>query len=146
MHQSLDLSHAFWNFLVLFAFTWIILFTTEPYWVQREGVISKALCAWYAFVIAIIIVLVLLVVYMIVRTVARRRVVAKADNFLEKLGVRRGDAAAVREAVSDAYQEAPGNKPLEKMRSMLNSLSEDASQAMGRARGMVAPSTTPGDL
>lgn len=134
MHDRFDLSHAFWNFLILFTFAWVILYTTEPAWVKRDNVVSKSLCAWYALAISILIVLILLIIYGIMFMVRKRKVTEKADSFLERMGFKHDDAVALREKAVETYKETPGDKPIDKMRTMLDSLKKDAEKAMSTAR------------
>lgn len=66
MHK--ESPYSFWTFVVLFTFIWIILFTTEPAFVKGpDGDLSKVLCGWYAFTIAIVIVLVFWFVFYVIR-------------------------------------------------------------------------------
>ena len=55
-------SHSLLAFFLLFAFIWIILFTAEPEFVKVDGMLSKMLCAWYSFTIAIIVALIVWIV------------------------------------------------------------------------------------
>lgn len=55
-------SHSLLAFFLLFAFIWIMLFTVEPEFVKVDGIISKMLCAWYSFAIAIVVALLVWVV------------------------------------------------------------------------------------
>lgn len=143
MHDRFDMSHAFWNFLILFTFAWVVLYISEPNWVKREGLVSKSLCAWYALAIAILIVLVILVIYGIMFMVHKRKVTQKADSFLERMGFKHDDAVALREKAVETYKETPGEKPIDKMRTMLDSLKKDAEKAMSSARTNVpVPATS----
>ena len=155
MHQSFDISHAFWNFLIVFAFAWIILFTAEPAWVQTNGAVSKSLCAWYAFIIALVLAFILLVVFLIMRLVKRKAITEKAVSFMDRMGLD-GDAAA------DAYRSVPGERPVDKMKNILDTLKEEAKSItqsvapaksktlaeLARSAGMsdISPSTSLADL
>ena len=126
MHQSFELSHAFWNFLIVFSFAWIILFTTEPVWVQVNGTVSKSLCAWYAFVIALLLAFFLLMVFLIMRLVMRKKMTKKAETFIDRLGL---DP----ETAKEAYQSVPGERPVDKMKNILDTLKQTSAPAKSKS-------------
>lgn len=141
-HATYDLNHCFWMFLLLVSFIWVLVFSTEPHWVKTNGELSKMLCLWYAFVIAILIVLFLLVVYLIIRLVQQRQIAKKtmaaidasterAESWLERLGMRPAAAEAltqdVNQDIKSAIRETPGRNPQEKMRNILDDMREKSS-------------------
>ena len=67
MHK--DSPYSFWTFIVLFTFSWIILYTTEPEFVKGSSVqgASKVLCGWYAFVFSMSIVVIFWFVFYAIR-------------------------------------------------------------------------------
>lgn len=59
--------YTFWSFILIFSFVWIMLYVSEPGFVKVDGIVSKKLCGWYAFTVAIVIALILWVVFYVLR-------------------------------------------------------------------------------
>ena len=117
MHQTFLLGNVVWTFLILFSFTWILLFIRQPEFVKSEDTFSNTKAAWYSFGIAILIALLLWLLHFIVNWRQTRR-----DINLIMDNLSRSDKAKYKKdtkAFERQYRRSPGRSPLEKLQNML---------------------------
>lgn len=114
MHESFLLGQVFWNFLILFSFIWIMLFTLEPDIVKTDLVFSKMKCSWFAFAIAIFIVLILWLVFYIIRWSQTR---SEINRMIQKL---RGIDTPNARKLDKELKKTKGRTPLEKLENLMN--------------------------
>ena len=111
------LGQSLWNFLIVFTFTWISIYTVEPEWTKTNGEFSKKKAAWYAFAISILVVLVLWLVFWVINWADTR---SQIDEVMRELTGNKTPTKQKAKKLEREYKMARGNSPLEKLQNMLN--------------------------